>query len=234
VTPPPSAATAPASCSRRPSGGRRKGNAGLVDRYFKSLGRPATPVTAGHAFLVGAAQDATEQQGWRAFVESALGFVPAIGAHERVRWQGFLQARYVTIDQVNEQHGTAYADFNTVPLPRMSQPTWWPVPIGGCSAGWQTALRCAPGGKTSWRVGTGASSACSARTAPRGPTSPSSPCQMCCPAPQLRRPTGCSSNASSWRCTEPHTASRAAAGASVRQIRSSSRSGWGWRDASST
>ncbi len=99
-----------------------EGNAGLVDRYFKSLGRPATPVQQVTPFSLVPPQDATEQQGWRAFVESALGFVPAVGALERVRWQGFLQARYVTINQVNEQHGTAYADFNSVPLPQ-NEPT---------------------------------------------------------------------------------------------------------------
>lgn len=91
-----------------------EGNAGLADRYAASQGRTATPLEQVTPFSLVPAAGAT---GWADFCTAALGFVPAVGANERSRWQAFLRARHVTVEVLNEQHGTAYAAFSEVPLP---------------------------------------------------------------------------------------------------------------------
>jgi phage tail-like protein len=69
-----------------------EGNAGLVDRYARFVGREATFLEQVTPFpLVPPQAEAGSQ--WTAFVQSALGFVPSIGAAERARWRGFLLAR---------------------------------------------------------------------------------------------------------------------------------------------
>jgi phage tail-like protein len=127
-----------------------EGNAGLADRYAKSLGREATPVEQITPFSLVPPLDATEQQGWRSFFESAVGFVPAAGALERRRWQAFLTARYVGIEQLNAKHGSAYADFNAVALPHdepantAAAADWRAfcerVDVGGTRTRWQDFL----------------------------------------------------------------------------------------------
>jgi phage tail-like protein len=74
-----------------------EGNAGLVDRYATSLGRQATFLEEVTPFSLAVPQgDAATP--WLAFTQSALGFVPAIGAAERVRWRNFMLARHSAAD----------------------------------------------------------------------------------------------------------------------------------------
>ncbi len=94
-----------------------EGNAGLADRYAAWLGRSATPTEQLTPFSLVPPSDAEAQKTWAAFSEAALGFVPAAGAQERSRWQGFLWARHGSTEQLNAAHGSAYAGIAAVPLP---------------------------------------------------------------------------------------------------------------------
>lgn len=94
-----------------------EGNAGLVDRYARWQGRVATPLQQLSAFSLVAPADAQAAQDWREFAAAELGFVPALGAAERARWQGFLRARYSQLDALNRAHAGAYAGFGEVPVP---------------------------------------------------------------------------------------------------------------------
>lgn len=101
-----------------------EGNAGLVDRYAAWLGRTASPQEQIAAFplvpplaLADTKADAAQQLRWRNFCVANLAFVPAAGAEERQRWQGFLRSRYVTLEQLNQQHASSYASLLAVPLP---------------------------------------------------------------------------------------------------------------------
>jgi phage tail-like protein len=79
-----------------------EGNAGLVERWARFEGRTATAAELIAPFefaapfdpALDAAANAARQSKWRAFCETALGFVPAIGAAERSRWQAHRVARY--------------------------------------------------------------------------------------------------------------------------------------------
>lgn len=94
-----------------------EGNAGLVDRLARSQGRAATPVEQITPFELVPPADETTQARWQVFCLAALGFVPSVGSDERSRWQGYLMARYVSCEELNRQHGTSYAHFDSVPLP---------------------------------------------------------------------------------------------------------------------
>jgi phage tail-like protein len=69
-----------------------EGNAGLAARYAALVGREPTFVEQVTPFpLVRPAGD--EQTTWMELVQSALGFVPSIGAAEQARWRAFLLSR---------------------------------------------------------------------------------------------------------------------------------------------
>ena len=96
-----------------------EGNAGLADRYALARGLSAasavdriTPISLGPP-----TGDATASQQWRTFMQSAIGFVPQAGAADRVQWQRFLAARYRSVKELNEAHGTTYNGFDAVMLP---------------------------------------------------------------------------------------------------------------------
>ncbi|MFS8979355.1 phage tail protein [Cupriavidus necator] len=92
-----------------------EGSTGLVDRWARWQGRTASSSEQLAPFpLVSPANDA---DAWVAFSRSALGFVPAAGAQERARWQAWLLARHGGREQVNQQHGTAYASVADIALP---------------------------------------------------------------------------------------------------------------------
>jgi phage tail-like protein len=55
--------------------------------------------------------------GWAAFAEQTLGFVPRTGAAERGRWQEFLQRQHGSISALNAAHQTSWPTFAAVPLP---------------------------------------------------------------------------------------------------------------------
>lgn len=70
----------------------QEGNAGLAARYAALLGREATFQEQVQPFTLvrpGGAAGVT----WVALMQSALGFVPSIGAADRARWNAFLVAR---------------------------------------------------------------------------------------------------------------------------------------------
>jgi len=54
---------------------------------------------------------------WERFALDTLGFVPSAGGAELTRWRAFLRARYGSIVELNNAHGTARASFEDVPLP---------------------------------------------------------------------------------------------------------------------
>ena len=91
-----------------------EGNGGLADRYAASQGRTSTPVEQITPFPLVAPPGAT---GWNDFWMETLGFVPSAGADERSRWQTFLRSRYVIVEALNVQHGSAYANMTSIPLP---------------------------------------------------------------------------------------------------------------------
>lgn len=93
-----------------------EGNAGLVGRYFRILGREPTPAEELAPFeLVPPRNDDAPE--WRELCEAALGFVPGAGAAERTRWQGFLLARH-TEEKLKERYGVDYAGIGSLALPR--------------------------------------------------------------------------------------------------------------------
>lgn len=93
-----------------------EGNAGLIDRYFRILGRKPAPSNELSPFeLVPPAGD--DARKWRELCETALGFVPGTGAAERRLWQGFLLAR-LTEDKLEERWGVDYAGIASLALPR--------------------------------------------------------------------------------------------------------------------
>lgn len=79
-----------------------EGNAGIVERWARFEGRTATAAELIAPFelvapldpALGAAANAKRQSKWCAFCESVLGFVPAVGAAERSRWQAYRVARH--------------------------------------------------------------------------------------------------------------------------------------------
>jgi len=100
-----------------------EGNAGLADRWARQRNRTASPVEQITPFSLvppvpAAADDAVAlQAAWREFGAAAFGFVPAAGAADRARWQGFLRARYAVVAELNRQHGSTCASFDAVSLP---------------------------------------------------------------------------------------------------------------------
>lgn len=94
-----------------------EGNAGLADRYAAWQQRTATPLQQITPFSLAPPNDTDAAQDWRAFASAELGFVPAVGAAERARWQSFLQARYVQIDALNHAHASAWSGFDEILLP---------------------------------------------------------------------------------------------------------------------
>lgn len=67
----------------------QEGNAGLVDRYAALLGRTATFAEQITPFPL-VARDTDDLEQWSRLWQSAIGFVPSIGAAERTRWRNFL------------------------------------------------------------------------------------------------------------------------------------------------
>jgi hypothetical protein len=127
----PGAAAGPAEVLRQAGWSPAEGNAGLRDRFARAREVDSTPADLITPFpLVAPAGDAAARA-WREFCQAALGFVPAIGAAERARWQGFLAARY-TIEEVAAADGAHYTDFTDVPLPRD-----FPSSVAGRAADWR-------------------------------------------------------------------------------------------------
>ena len=98
-----------------------EGNAGLVDRFAEARGRKATFQEQITPFsLVPPAGD--DAGTWTSFCRSALGFVPQIGAAERIRWRTFLSARHSAIGTAAlprdfpaaEADRDAWREFNTL------------------------------------------------------------------------------------------------------------------------
>lgn len=94
-----------------------EGNAGLVERWAKARGRAATASEQLAPFELVAPLDAEAQQKWPGFCSANLGFLPSAGSDERGRWQDYLVQRYVSIDEVNRQHGSSHTGFDRVALP---------------------------------------------------------------------------------------------------------------------
>lgn len=95
-----------------------EGNGGLVDRFARSQGRTATANEELAPFSLVPPADATAALAWNAFCQSALGFVPAQGAAERVRWQCFVAARYANqVDALSGAWGRIIAGFSAIVLP---------------------------------------------------------------------------------------------------------------------
>jgi len=93
-----------------------EGNAGLVDRYFAILGRKSAPSDEIAPFpLVPRATDDASK--WRELCETALGFVPGVGAAERTRWQSFLLAR-LSEEDLGERYGVSQDEILSLALPR--------------------------------------------------------------------------------------------------------------------
>jgi phage tail-like protein len=90
------------------------GAADLHWRYRDALGLPAG---AEFPLVPTGAPD-----GWRAFAQDVLGFVPRAGAAERARWQKFLQRRHQTIGALNDAHATTWSSFDEVGLPADEPP----------------------------------------------------------------------------------------------------------------
>lgn len=105
-----------------------EGNAGLADRWARwqnPKDGEATPLQQITAFALvpptpepgGAITLAALQQAWSDFCTATLGFVPAVGAAERARWQAFLATRYADEKELNGKHGSTYASMAAVALP---------------------------------------------------------------------------------------------------------------------
>lgn len=100
----------------------QEGNAGLAERYAKSVGHTATPVEQVIPFALIPPADPQQHAVWSTFAQTNLGFVPSAGANERARWQRFLQEHYINLDDLNARHSTHYIGFDVVDLP-----TDWPA-----------------------------------------------------------------------------------------------------------
>lgn len=99
-----------------------EGNAGLVDRLAAFQGREASALERLTPFSLVPPTDPVALAQWTALCTQALGFVPAIGAAERLRWQAFLSGRYGSVGAMNAARSTAFTDFADVELPH-DQPT---------------------------------------------------------------------------------------------------------------
>ncbi len=105
----------------------QEGAAGLAERYARTvLGRDhATAAEQLRPFSLLPPADpawtdrerARQQALWTGFCRTQLGFVPAAGAVERQRWQGFLRTRYPDPESLAKAHGRADLGFDTVELP---------------------------------------------------------------------------------------------------------------------
>jgi phage tail-like protein len=113
-----------------------EGNTGLVDRYAEFTKKSATTAHYSTPFPL----DDPDTGNRRAFFQSVLGFVPAIGADERARWQSFHVARYGTPGALAALHGVVYGSFSEVRLPRD-----WPTQPG-YAEDWATFNTLADGG----------------------------------------------------------------------------------------
>ena len=98
-----------------------EGNAGLVDRYAAALGREATFQEQVTPFsLVAPPGDAATK--WLELLQSALGFVPSIGAAEQARWRNFLLARHSVVSEAvlprdfpaSEEDRAEWRDFSEI------------------------------------------------------------------------------------------------------------------------
>jgi phage tail-like protein len=74
-----------------------EGNAGLVERFAVSQGVKATPSQLVTPFPLVAPDGEAPAEAWATFCQSALGFVPSIGAAERTSWRNFLVARHAEV-----------------------------------------------------------------------------------------------------------------------------------------
>jgi len=91
-----------------------EGNGGLVLRFDPS----ASLVEQVQPFSLVPPRDPTTLAAWTAQAITNLGFVPSVGANDRQRWQNFLMVRAGgDINVLSQRHSTAYASFDTVPLP---------------------------------------------------------------------------------------------------------------------
>ncbi len=118
VTGDPTAPAGPVQVQLSAAWSPQEGNAGLVQRYAAYRAVVAAPQDLVTPFSLLPPADATQAPIWAAFCQSALGFVPAVGAAERLRWQNYLSARYPGVDPLAVTVGQSYASFADVPLPR--------------------------------------------------------------------------------------------------------------------
>jgi len=105
----------------------QEGASGLAERYARTvLGRDhATAAEQLRPFSLLPPADpawsdserARQQAIWTGFCRTQLGFVPAAGAVERQRWQGFLRTRYPDPESLANAHGLVDLGFDTVELP---------------------------------------------------------------------------------------------------------------------
>jgi phage tail-like protein len=94
-----------------------EGNAGLVDRYFKRLGRKPTPAQELTPFPLVRPPEEEDAPKWRELCESALGFVPGAGAEDRSRWQRFLLGQH-NEDKLQAHYGVDQDGVGSLVLPR--------------------------------------------------------------------------------------------------------------------
>jgi hypothetical protein len=94
-----------------------EGNAGLADRWATWQGRVATPTEQLMPWSLVPPTEANAAADWARFCSAVLGFVPSAGAQERGRWQAWLRARYGSVAQINQRHGSAYASVEAISLP---------------------------------------------------------------------------------------------------------------------
>ena len=91
-----------------------QGRANLNQRYIDALGDAATPLTQ---YPLVPPTNAQENATWTQFSLATLGFVPSAGPATLQLWQDFLARRYRRIKSLNTVYQTAWAGFESVPLP---------------------------------------------------------------------------------------------------------------------
>ncbi|MCP3169242.1 phage tail protein [Myxococcus qinghaiensis] len=104
----------PAATSRRwePS----QGIARLLERYQATLVDAGVTAPVDALPLREPTQEAIATV-WRAFMQEALGFIPAATVASAPRWLDFLTRRYRTVQALNAAHGTTLTDFTQATLP---------------------------------------------------------------------------------------------------------------------
>jgi phage tail-like protein len=95
-----------------------QGGAALNRLYAQALAAAGVPPGETAVSLLPAPTDPTAAAVWRAFCQSALGFVPSTSPADAGRWQDFLARRYRRVSALNQAYQASYATFADVPLPQ--------------------------------------------------------------------------------------------------------------------